>query len=133
VSPVRLCVSPKLVRTCSHEKLAVNRTLYHVGGLFVRAEVATGAAAAPSTPDISKALPAIKNVVDQMHLAGPLQFAGPFATANKDDPPHIICLKSTSETRFTVALFFKGDKYDSARMATVADRCDGQTYQPLPN
>jgi hypothetical protein len=87
----------------------------------------------PPPPEISKALPAIKNVVDQMHLAGPLQFAGPFASANKDDPPHIICLKSTSETRFTVALFFKGDKYDSARMATVADRCDGQTYQPLPN
>jgi hypothetical protein len=87
----------------------------------------------PPPPDITKELPVIKNVVGQMQLAGPLQFAGPLPTANKDDPPYIICLKSTSETRFTVALFFKGDKYDSARMATMADRCDSQAYQPLPN
>jgi hypothetical protein len=87
----------------------------------------------PPPPEITKALPAIKNVVGQMQLRGPLLFAGPFATASKDDPPYIICLKSTSESRFTIALFFKGDKYDSARMATMADRCDGQPYLPLPN
>jgi hypothetical protein len=87
----------------------------------------------PPPPDITKALPAIKNVVGQMNLTGQLQFAGPIATPNKNDPPYFICLKSTSEVRFTVALFFKGDKYDSARMATMDDGCDSQAYQPLPN
>jgi hypothetical protein len=83
----------------------------------------------PQRPDITKALPAIKTVVGQMNLPGPLQFAGPFATPNKYDPPYIICLKSSSETRFTVALFFKGDTYVSARTATAADRCDSAPYQ----
>jgi hypothetical protein len=90
-------------------------------------------AAPPPPPDIMKALPAIKAVVSQMNLTGPLQFAGPFATSTKNDPPHIICLKSSSETRFTVALFFKGDKYDSARIATTADQCDRAPYQALPD
>jgi hypothetical protein len=57
-----------------------------------------------------KALPAIKTVVGQMNMTGPLQFAGPFASSSKYDPPYTICLKSTSETRFTVAFFFNGDK-----------------------
>jgi hypothetical protein len=84
-------------------------------------------------PDITKALPAIKNVVGQMNLTGQLQFAGPIAASNKNDPPYLICVKSASESRFIVALFFKGDKYDSARMSTTNDACDSQAYQPLPN
>jgi hypothetical protein len=68
-----------------------------------------------------------------MNLPGPFQFAGPFATSNKSDPPHFFCLKSNSETRFTVTLFFKGDKYESARIATPADHCDGSPYQALPD
>jgi hypothetical protein len=91
------------------------------------------AAPPPSPPDITKALPAIRTVVGQMNLTGPLLFAGPFATASKLDPPHFFCLKSTAETRFTVVLFFKGDQYDSARTATAADHCDGAPYQALPD
>jgi hypothetical protein len=87
----------------------------------------------PAPPDITKALPAIKNVVGQMNLTGTLQFAGPIAATSKNDPPYFICLKSTAENRFTIVLFFKGDKFDSARMATTDDHCDSQAYQQLPS
>jgi hypothetical protein len=86
----------------------------------------------PPPPEIAKALPAIKTVVDRMNLPGPFQFAGPFATSSRSDPPHFFCLKSNSESRFTITLFFKGDKYESARIATPADHCDGAPYQALP-
>jgi hypothetical protein len=89
--------------------------------------------APPPPPEITKALPAINAVVGRMNLTGPFQVAGPFATSNKFDPPHFICLKSTSETGFTVGLFFRGDKYDSARIATPADHCDGAPYRALSN
>ena len=91
------------------------------------------ASSPPSPPDITKALPAIKSVIGQMNLTGPLLLAGPFATSTKLDPPHYFCLKSTAETRFMVVLFFKGDKYDSARTATAVDHCDGAPYQALPD
>jgi hypothetical protein len=46
--------------------------------------------------------------------------------------PWLVCLRSASETRFIVALAYKGDDYVSAREAIMADRCEKQAYQPLP-
>jgi hypothetical protein len=85
------------------------------------------------SPDVQKAVPNIKTVAGQYHLTGPLEIAGPIEAPIVSTPPWIICLKSASQPRFTVALFYKGDSYVSARTATIGDRCDSQTYRPLPN
>jgi hypothetical protein len=84
-------------------------------------------------PDISKNLPTIRSVSREFHLTGQLLIAGPFDAPVQYDNPYIICLRSASETQFTVALFYKGDKYQTSRIATMADSCDSASYQPLPD
>jgi uncharacterized membrane protein len=88
---------------------------------------------AKQAPDIQKAVPNIKTVADQYHLTGQLEIAGPIEAPVVSTPPWVICLKSPSQPRFTVALFYNGDTSVSARTATIADRCDSQTYRSLPN
>jgi hypothetical protein len=86
-----------------------------------------------SAPDITKAKPNIITVAGQYHLPGQLQIAGPIEAPSVSLTPWVICLRGTSEARFTVALFYKGDTYVLSRESTIADRCDSQNYQPLPN
>jgi hypothetical protein len=83
-------------------------------------------------PDIAKAVAGIKNVAGEYHLTGQLEIAGPIDAPIASLTPWVICLRSSAETRFKVALSYKGDTYVSAREATMADRCDNQAYQPLP-
>jgi hypothetical protein len=85
------------------------------------------------SPDIAKAKPNIIAVASQYHLPGQLQIAGPLEAPPASLIPWVICLRGTSEARFTVALFYKGDTYVSSRESIIADRCDSQKYQPLPN
>jgi hypothetical protein len=82
-------------------------------------------------PDIAKAISDIKTVASQYHLTGDLQIAGPIKAPAVSLVPWVICLRSPSESRFTVAIFYKADTLVSSREATVADRCDGQSYQPM--
>jgi hypothetical protein len=84
-------------------------------------------------PDVQKAIPAIKIVAGQYHLTGELKIAGPIEAPIVSLTPWVICLKSASESRFTVALFYKADAIVSTREATLGDRCDSQVYRPLPN
>jgi hypothetical protein len=86
---------------------------------------------APS-PDIAKAIAAIKTVAGQYHLTGELQIAGPIKAPAVSLDPWVICLRSPSETRFTIAIFYKADALVSSREATIADHYDGQAYQPMP-
>jgi hypothetical protein len=83
-------------------------------------------------PDVAKAMSAIKNVAGQYHLTGELQIAGPIKAPAVSLDPWVICLRSPSETRFTIAIFYKADTLVSSREATVADHCDSQAYQRLP-
>jgi hypothetical protein len=83
-------------------------------------------------PNILKAIPAIKFTAGQYHLTGQLEIAGPIEAPAASLIPWVICLKSASEPRFTVALFYKADTLVSSREATIGDRCDSQAYQPLP-
>jgi hypothetical protein len=83
-------------------------------------------------PDIAKAISAIKNVAGQYHLIGELQIAGPIKAPVVSLDPWVICLRSPSETRFTIAIFYKTDALVSSREATVADHCDSQAYRPIP-
>jgi hypothetical protein len=83
-------------------------------------------------PDIAKEISAIKTVAGQYHLTGELQFAGPIKAPTASLIPWVICLRSPSESRFTIAIFYKATELVSSREATVADRCDSQSYQPLP-
>jgi hypothetical protein len=85
------------------------------------------------SPDITKAKPNIITVAGQYHLPGQLQIAGPIEASPVSLTPWVICLRGTSETRFTVALFYKGDTYVLSRESTIADRCEGKNYQPLAN
>jgi hypothetical protein len=82
-------------------------------------------------PDIAKAISDIKTVAGQYHLTGELQIAGPIKAPAVSLVPWVICLRSRSESRFTVAIFYKADTLVSSREATVADRCDSQSYQPI--
>jgi len=86
-----------------------------------------------TAPDVQKAGANVKAVAGQYHLSGQLEIAGPIEASIVSTPPWIICLKSASQPRFTVALFYKADTFVSSREATIADRCDSQIYQPLPN
>jgi hypothetical protein len=86
-----------------------------------------------TAPDVQKAGANVKAVAGQYHLSGQLEIAGPIEASIVSTTPWIICLKSTSQPRFTVALFYKADTYVSSREATMADRCDGQIYRRLPN
>jgi hypothetical protein len=85
------------------------------------------------SPDIHKAIPAIKAVASQYHLIGQLQIAGPIIAPAISVNPWVICLRSTSETRFTIAIFYKADTIVSSREATLGDSCDSQEYKPIPN
>jgi hypothetical protein len=86
-----------------------------------------------TAPDIQKASANLKTVAGQYQLSGQLEIAGPIEAPAVSTPPWIICLKSASQPRFTVALFYKADVFVSSRESTIADRCDGQIYRPLPN
>jgi hypothetical protein len=86
-----------------------------------------------TAPDVQKAGANIKAVAGQYQLSGQLEIAGPIEAPIVSTPPWVICLKSASQPRFTVALFYKADAFVSSREATIADRCDGQIYRPLPN
>jgi hypothetical protein len=86
-----------------------------------------------TAPDLQKAGANVKVVAGQYHLSGQLEIAGPIEASIVSTPPWIICLKSASQPRFTVALFYKADTFVSSREATIADRCDSQIYRPLPN
>ena len=83
-------------------------------------------------PDVAKAMSAIKTVAGQYHLTGELQIAGPIKAPAVSLDPWVICLRSPSETRFTIAIFYKADAVVSSREATLADHCDSQAYQRLP-
>jgi hypothetical protein len=83
-------------------------------------------------PDIAKAISAIKNVAGQYHLTGELQIAGPIKAPVVSLIPWVICLRSTSESRFTIAIFYRANELISSREATLADQCDSQAYQPIP-
>ena len=85
-----------------------------------------------SAPDIAKTISAIKTVAGQYHLTGELQIAGPIKAPAASLDPWVLCLRSPSETRFTIAIFYKADALVSSREATIADRCDTQSYQPIP-
>lgn len=85
------------------------------------------------SPDIAKAIPAIKAVASQYHLTGQLQIAGPINAPTVSSIPWVICLRSTSEFRFTIVIFYNADTIVSSREATLGDRCDSQTYKPIPN
>jgi hypothetical protein len=84
-------------------------------------------------PDVQKAGPNVKVVAGQYNLSGQLEIAGPIEAPVVSTPPWIICLKSASQPRFTIALFYKADTFVSSREATIADRCDSQIYRPLSN
>jgi hypothetical protein len=84
-------------------------------------------------PDVQTAIPNIKKVAAQYHLAGQLEIAGPIEASTILSTPWEFCLKSASEARFKVALFYEGDTFASARQAVIADRCDDQNYKILPN
>jgi hypothetical protein len=86
-----------------------------------------------TAPDVQKAGANIKAVAGQYQLSGQLEIAGPIEAPIVSTPPWVICLKSASQPRFTVALLYKADAFVSSREATIADRCDGQIYRPLPN
>ena len=86
----------------------------------------------PAPPDISKAIPNIRDVAKEFHLTAQLQVAGPFNAPANYDNPYIICVKSPAQPRFTIALFYKGDKYVSSRTAIMPDGCDSAPYQALP-
>jgi hypothetical protein len=86
-----------------------------------------------TAPDVQKAGANVKVVAGQYQLSGQLEIAGPIEASIVSTSPWIICLKSASQLRFTIALFYKADTYVSSREATMADRCDGQSYRPLPN
>jgi hypothetical protein len=85
------------------------------------------------SPDIATAKAVISTVATQYHLPGQWQIAGPIEASVVSLTPWVICLRSASEARFTIALFYKGNTYVSSRESTVADGCDSQTYRPLPN
>jgi hypothetical protein len=85
-----------------------------------------------TAPDIQKASANLKAVAGQYQLSGQLEIAGPIEAPVVSTPPWIICLKSPSQPRFTVALSYKADVFVASREATMADRCDGQIYHPLP-
>jgi hypothetical protein len=89
--------------------------------------------ALPPPPDISKAITNIRGVANEFHLTTQLQVAGPFNAPASYDHPYIICLKRLAQPQFTVALFYKGDRYVSSRIATMADGCDSASYQALPS
>jgi hypothetical protein len=82
-------------------------------------------------PDITKAISEIKIVATQYHLTGDLQIAGPIKAPEISLVPWVICLRSPSETRFTVAIFYKANTLVSSREALIVDHCDSQTYRPI--
>jgi hypothetical protein len=84
-------------------------------------------------PDIAKDIPKIRGIANEFHLTQGLQIAGPFTAPASYDNPYIICVKSLAQPRFTIALFYKGDRYVSSRIATMADGCDSASYQALPS
>jgi hypothetical protein len=87
-----------------------------------------------SAPNISEALASIRTVAGQYHVASPLEFSGPIEAGVESLVPWIICLRSAAVPNETYALFYdKDDKYVSSRISTLADRCDGEAYGPLPN
>ena len=83
-------------------------------------------------PDVAKAILAIKNVAGEYHLTGELQIAGPIKASETSLDPWVICLRTPSEARFTIAIFYKADALVSSREATIADHCDSQAYHPMP-
>jgi hypothetical protein len=84
-------------------------------------------------PDVQKAGANVRVVASQYSLSGHLEISGPIEAPVVSKPPWIICLKSTSQPRFTIALFYNADTFVSSREATIADRCDSQIYWPLSN
>jgi hypothetical protein len=84
-------------------------------------------------PDVQKAIPDIKKVAAEYHLTGPLEIAGPIEAPIPLSTPWEFCLKSASETRFKIALLYKGNAFDSAREATMGDHCNNQNYQAISN
>jgi hypothetical protein len=85
------------------------------------------------SPDIAKAIATIKATGSQYHLTGQLLIAGPMEAPTVSLVPWVICLRAASESRFTVALFYKADELVLSRESTISDGCDSQTYRPLPN
>src|ERR1700759_5342984 len=77
-------------------------------------------------PDLAKSLANIRGVADQYHLTGQLEVAGPIDVPVASLSPWLVCLRSSSESRFIVALAYKGNEYVSAREAIMADRCEKQ-------
>ena len=84
-------------------------------------------------PDVKKAIPSVKAVAAQYHLTGQLEIAGPIEAPIISSIPWVICTRAAAAPQQSYALFFKADTFVSARMSTLGDHCDGQTYQPLPN
>jgi hypothetical protein len=84
-------------------------------------------------PSLAKATANIRTVAGQYHLTGQLEVAGPIEAPIVSTPPWVICLKSASQPRFSVALYYKADIYVSSHEATLGDHCDSQAFQALPN
>jgi hypothetical protein len=90
--------------------------------------------AAPNpAPDVNKAVQSLKAVASQYHLTGQLEIAGPIEAPIMSSIRWVICLRAASAPQQTYAAFFNADTYVSARMSTLGDHCDAQSYQPLPN
>jgi hypothetical protein len=83
-------------------------------------------------PDVSKAKPFLNSVAAQYHLTGPLEVAGPIQASSVSSVPWIICLRSPATPQLTYAVFFRAEAYVSSRISIIGDRCDSQSYQPLP-
>jgi hypothetical protein len=83
-------------------------------------------------PDMTKAVPAIRGLANQAHLAEPLEFAGPIEAPRNYLQRWMICLRSAATPRKTYALFFEKDELKSSHMSATMDPCDSQTYGPLP-
>ena len=84
-------------------------------------------------PDIAKAIPTVKTVAGQYHLTGQIEIAGPIEAPIMSSIPWVICMRAAAAPPQTYAIFFKADTFVSARMSTLGDHCDAQSYRPLPN
>ncbi len=83
-------------------------------------------------PDMSKAMPALRGLAVQAHLAEPLEFAGPIEAPYNYIERWMICLRSAATPRKTYALLFAKDELKSSHLSVTMDPCDSQTYGPLP-
>ena len=84
-------------------------------------------------PDMAKAMPALRGLATQAHLAEPLEFSGPIEAPRNYLEHWMICLRSAATPRKTYALLFQKDELKSSHMSATMDPCDSQTYGPLPS